>query len=103
MGRAGLFIQACIVLLFLSACSGGGGGNAPSPGITSTLPSVTSTSPALGATDVAIDTVITAAFSKDRDAATINGTTFTLDNGVTGGVTYDAANRVAAFTPSTGL
>jgi Big-like domain-containing protein len=64
---------------------------------------VRSTSPAAGAMNVAINTAITAEFLKEMNAATINETTFTLNNGVTGAVAYDAVNRVATFTPSGNL
>jgi Big-like domain-containing protein len=90
------------VLAFIMAtCSGGGGGGGTPPA--PVLPTVRSTSPAAGATNVAINTVIAAAFSGEMDAATINGTTFTLSNGVNGAVTYDATNFIATFAPAGNL
>lgn len=68
-----------------------------------TPPSVDSVSPANGATGVPVNTVITAAFSEDMDASTIDTSSFTLNNGVTGNVTYDAPSKIATFTPSSSL
>lgn len=67
-----------------------------------TAPTVTSTTPATGATNVAVAASVTATFSEQMSAATINNTTFTLANGgaVAGTVTYDAATRTATFDPT---
>ncbi len=98
------FVAALSMAFFMATCSGGGGGGGgggtpPAP----VLPTVKSTSPAAGATNVAINTVIAAAFSGEMDAATINGTTFTLSNGVNGVVTYDSTNFIATFAPAGNL
>jgi hypothetical protein len=73
-----------------------------------TAPTVTVTSPVDGATNVAKNTTITVTFSEAMDPATINGSTFTVTFGVSstavvGSVTYNAATRVATFTPSSNL
>ncbi|MDB4962201.1 MAG: hypothetical protein JWP01_2200 [Myxococcales bacterium] len=65
-------------------------------------PVVLSTVPAPGATFVALNTLITATFSKPMNPATISMTTFTLRQGATalvGTVMLDAAGTTARFTP----
>jgi hypothetical protein len=61
--------------------------------------SVINTSPADGATGVSPATSVNATFSQDMDASTINTSTFTMDNWVTGTVSYDTSTRTATFTP----
>src|SRR3990172_11903197 len=81
---------------------GGGGGNTSVvESSDTTAPTVSSTSPSDGAQDVAINTSITATFSETIDASTITTATFTLNNGVTGTVTY--GGTTATFTPSSSL
>ena len=65
-------------------------------------PTVTATSPTAGATNVPRNTIITVTFSEAMNPTTINGTTFTVTAGgaVVGSVSYNAATRVATFTPS---
>ena len=75
---------------------GGGGGD-------TTAPAVSSTTPAADATGVAVNAAITATFSEKIDASTITTSTFSLNNSVTGAVTYDSTNNIATFTPSTKL
>jgi len=94
--------------VLLSAC-GGGGGQSPILGAGSlgpvvvTPPTVTVVSPLPGATGVAPNTkIITAAFSKAMDPATINNTNFTLTCPLTpavsgGTVTYLARTKVATL------
>jgi hypothetical protein len=68
------------------------------------VPSVTLTDPLNSATGVALNKVVTATFNMPMNAATINGTTFTLKIGavaVAGNVTY--AGSTASFTPTGGL
>lgn len=69
---------------------------------TDVSPTVISTVPAAGAAAVAINTTVTATFSRAMDPTTINGATFTLTGpGVTpvaGAVIY--AGTTATFTPS---
>jgi methionine-rich copper-binding protein CopC len=64
---------------------------------------VVSTDPAAGASNVALDTKIRATFSEAMDPSTITLSTFTIDHGVTGSVTYDATAKTATFTPSKNL
>jgi len=83
------------------AMSGGGG----SGGATA-APTVVSTVPLDGAVDVALNAGISAVFSGAMDAATLNGTTFTLTTGadstpVQGTVVY--ANSTAVFWPAVHL
>ncbi len=66
-------------------------------------PTVASTSPTDSATDVAVDAGITATFSEGMNASTINTTTFLMDNGVIGTVSYDVNSTTATFTPSSNL
>ena len=73
----------------------------------STRPTVTSTVPVAGAPAAPINTKVTATFSENMAASTINDTSFTLRNttlgsAVAGSVTYSAASRTATFTPAAG-
>jgi hypothetical protein len=65
--------------------------------------SLTATNPADGATGVLPTTSVSATFSEDMNASTINTSTFTLDNWVTGAVSYDSVTRTATFTPNSPL
>ncbi|NVN90122.1 MAG: Ig-like domain-containing protein [Desulfuromonadales bacterium] len=65
-----------------------------------TAPTVTTTTPASSATGVALNSIITASFSKAMNASTLTSSTFTLNNGVTGNVNYNASTNTATFTPS---
>jgi len=76
------------------------------PDVDVTAPTVESTAPAASAVDVLIDTVVTATFDEDMDAATIVADNFTLAAGVTdvaGVVSYDVASKTATFTPDVNL
>lgn len=67
-------------------------------------PTVISTDPEDEEIDVALDKVINALFSEAMDPATINGTTFTLNEGtnvIAGVITYNGTT--ASFTPSVDL
>jgi len=66
-------------------------------------PTVASTNPVDSATDVSVDAGIIATFSEAMQASTINTTAFTMDNGVTGTVSYDANSITATFTPTSNL
>ena len=71
-----------------------------------TRPTVVLTIPAAGALNVPNNTKISATFSKDMTAATINGSSFSITNtslgtAVLGTVSYSASARTATFTPST--
>lgn len=73
----------------------------------STAPTVTFTSPANGASAVAPNSAINATFSKAMDPSTLNAGTFTLIRpgpiSITGKITYDPANMIATFTPTSPL
>ncbi len=64
-----------------------------------TPPTVTLVNPISGAAGVARGATITAVFSEDMTASTINTTTFTV-SGIAGSVSYDAPSNKATFTPS---
>lgn len=71
-----------------------------------TRPTVVLTIPAAGALNVPNNTKISATFSEDMTAATINGSSFSVTNtslgtAVLGTVSYSASARTATFTPST--
>ena len=70
-------------------------------------PAVVAVTPAEGATGVSASTNVTATLSKEMDAATINGTTFTLlkqgTTPVSATVTYDAATKKAILDPGANL
>jgi hypothetical protein len=66
-----------------------------------TPPTVLSTSPANSATGIAVNAAVTAAFSETMTTSTVSTATFTLNNGVTGAVTY--SGTTATFTPSSNL
>jgi ice-binding like protein/Big-like domain-containing protein len=66
-------------------------------------PMVISVSPPNGGAGVCPNTVITATFSEEMYAPTLNTTTFTVAPGVTGTVTLDGTGRIATFTPSSNL
>ncbi|MGD0521713.1 MAG: Ig-like domain-containing protein [Terracidiphilus sp.] len=72
---------------------------------TVSIPGVVSVTPAQGATNVAINATISATFNMAMSAASINGTTFTVDApggvAVTGTVAY--SGLVATFTPTGGV
>jgi Domain of unknown function (DUF4082)/Bacterial Ig-like domain len=72
-----------------------------------TPPTVTATTPTNGATGVALASSVTALFSEPIDPATVNTGTFELRTPsnalVAGTMSYDAATRGAAFTPSAPL
>lgn len=72
--------------------------------VTGTTPYIVSTDPANTATGVALNKKITATFSEVMNPATINATTFTLQNGATpvaGVVTY--SGTTAMFSPTANL
>ena len=81
--------------------------NTTEPPVDATPPLVTSTDPLSGATDLALDAVVSAAFSEDLDAATVDSSTFELrDSGgslVTADVAYDGASQTASLTPLVAL
>jgi len=68
-----------------------------------TPPTVLSVSPAAGATSIDPATAVNVVFSEAMDPSSITTTSFTLNNGVTGTVGYNAATNTATFTPSAAL
>ena len=97
---------ALLLTTMLAGCGGGGDqGRDPilgSGGIAVPPPMVTAVAPVNNASGVAVNnTVITAAFSKDMNAATINTSTFLLScpagTAIAGTVSYVPASRVAMF------
>ena len=68
---------------------------------------VASTTPVLGHPGVALDAPIRAVFTRDVQASTVNGSTFTLtgpgSTPVAASVSYDSASRTATLTPSAPL
>ena len=106
--RAGL-IPAILSVVVASVIAGCGGGLDPILGTPpfGTAPTVTATSPVSATpvvTGVAVDTRVTATFSKPMSSATLTPTTFTLAcpaaTPIAATVTYDAATRVATLTPT---
>jgi hypothetical protein len=81
--------------LVFTGCGGGAG--------PASAPTVSSTSPLSGLSNVATTTAITATFSEAIATSTITTETFTLNNGATGTVAYNATTKVATFTPSANL
>lgn len=74
--------------------------------IDNTPPAVAQTVPNDGATQVALTSAIRVTFSESIDGATVTGSTFKVASGgspVPGALSYDAASRVASFTPSSPL
>lgn len=73
----------------------------------STRPTVAGVAPAAGAPAAPTNTQVTATFSENMAAGTLNGTSFTLTNttlgtAVAGSVGYSGASRTATFTPTGG-
>ena len=102
-----------LLLSALTAGCGGGGGRDTilgTGGIAGVAPTVIATVPAATtpiATGVAINSKVSATFSKDMAPATISTSTFTLvcpaGTPVIGTVAYVAASRVATFSPAANL
>jgi hypothetical protein len=73
----------------------------------SSTPTIIFTNPGSGATGVPLNQKVTATFSTAMNAATINGTTFTLagpgGTAVAGTVTYAAGSNSALFAPAVNL
>ena len=72
-----------------------------------TAPQVSSTTPAAGATTVALNTTISATFSKPMNPSTIDAASFLVVGpggaSIAGTVTYAATGSVATFTPAASL
>ncbi len=104
------WLMALAATLILMAC---GGGQAPILGVgggVGTAPQVSATSPEAQnpvLTDIAINTRVTATFTKAMNPATLNSGTFILacpaGTPVSGSVSYDASSRLSTFVPSANL
>ncbi len=68
-----------------------------------TAPTVTFKSPTDGVTSVPVNATISATFSEAMDTSTITTATFTVNNGVTGTITFSGGNTIATFTPAASL
>ncbi|OFZ67241.1 MAG: hypothetical protein A2V79_12495 [Betaproteobacteria bacterium RBG_16_56_24] len=66
-----------------------------------TPPTVSTTSPANNATNVAVNAKIIATFSEAMTSSSVSTATFTLDNGVTGAITFNGIT--ATLTPAVDL
>jgi len=66
-----------------------------------TAPTITSTTPADADATVLLDATIKVTFSEPMDTNTITTTSFTVDNSVSGTLSFNSDNTVATFTPST--
>jgi hypothetical protein len=100
-----------LLVAFMSGCGGGGGldpilGTPPA----GALPRVIATTPVASSpvvTGVALNSVVSAAFSKDMAPETLSGSSFTLNcpggTAVRAAVTYNPATRVATLTPEAAL
>jgi hypothetical protein len=102
-------VSSILVLSALLAACGSdpqtpGGPGAPGNGTTASAPTVTSTNPTTGGTGVAINVHVGATFSTAMDPATVNATTFTVQQGTTavpGAVALTGST--ATFTPAANL
>ena len=106
------WFMALLLSVLVAGCGGGGGGGQDpilgTGGVAALPPTVTAVAPVNNAAGVPINnTIVTAAFSKDMNPATITNSTFTLTcplgTPITGAVAYTAASRVATFTPAASL
>ena len=66
-------------------------------------PRLVSRVPEADATGVALNSQVKVTFSDDMNAGTITNSTFFLDNGASGTISYDAGSRTATLTPPAGL
>ena len=107
------WLMALLLSALAAGCGGGDGGRDPILGadvVAELAPTVTAVTPLPNATGVPVNTnIITAAFSKAMDTATLTTASFTLacpaGTPVAGAVTYQAAGNVATLTlpPATNL
>jgi len=104
-------IALWLASLLLVALTAGCGGSSRDPILgfdgspDTTRPTVTLTSPANGASGVARNAAVSATFSEDMDAASVNASSFTLTApggaAIAGTVSYASGSRTASFTPTT--
>ena len=104
-----LGIVAALAAATMAGCGGGLDPvlGTPSAGISPTVLATTPVASTPPVTGVATNSRVTATFSKPMAAASLTNTSFTVacpgGTPVAGGVTYDAATRVATFTPTATL
>lgn len=108
-----MWFMALLLAALAAGCGGGSGGGSPilGAGTTGVAPTVTATVPLAKTpivTGVAINSKVTATFSKDMAPATLTTAgNFTLacpaGTAVAGTITYVAASRVATFAPAANL
>ncbi|HXN86095.1 MAG TPA: Ig-like domain-containing protein, partial [Candidatus Binataceae bacterium] len=98
LSPAALFVSLLIVTM--TGCGGGGGSGGTASAPAGLAPTVVSDTPAALPSSAALSPRITATFSENMKASSINGTTFTLTGpmGATVSGTVSYANRVATFT-----
>src|ERR1700676_5369884 len=101
-----IWIPVFLLALVMAGC-GDSDKRSGNPGDPLTSPAVTGVTPPSGSAAICPNNaLITAAFSKPMNPATITSTTFTLTSGgtsVSGAVTYIAATNIATFTPAANL
>jgi hypothetical protein len=102
-----LWLTTILMSTLLAGCDLDNESSTPEtpPPVIST-PTVSSVIPVDTATDVLIGTTLTATFSEEMDAATLNAQSFTLladSDAVAGTVSLDGASNTATFTPDNEL
>lgn len=109
MSRACHRSIVAMIVSVMAGCGGGGGGysdSASTPGDTMP-PTVLSTAPDNGASDVATGTTVSVVFSEPMDPATLDTSTFTLQDGggnpIAGTVAVSNGDATATFTPNAPL
>jgi len=68
-----------------------------------TPPAIEYTNPINDSVDVPVNSSIFVTFSEDIDPSTLDDSSMSLNNGVSGTVNYDPSTKVATFTPSNNL
>ena len=103
-----MWFVSLLLIALTAGCGGGDGGRDAILGIDgspdTTRPTVTLTQPANGASGVARNAAVSAVFSEEMDAASINAASFTLtapgNVAIAGSVSYASGSRTASFTPT---
>lgn len=106
-----MWLSALLMTAVVAGCGGGGKDPILGGSVTAVLgPMVTSTTPLARTpmvTGVAVNSKVTATFSKEMAPATITDSTFTLAcpaaSAVTGTVSYAESSRIATFSPAANL
>jgi hypothetical protein len=95
--KRGLFYPLFVAVLGIAIFAGCSGPT----GVDTVAPTVVSTDPLQGAINVGQADLIKATFSEEMEPATVDGTSFSLENGgvVSGTVTYDVPSKTATFAP----